>query len=255
MSKNKAYYLEVQSSIEDERDAKRIRIQFDGFFRKEIIKVIENEWGATHRTKTIYRLILKKDANLTLEEVKDTIKVSYRGEIFGLNDLNLITGKELINNFYNEAVEELQCPGCIHGGSIQCGKFEQDPSFGKSCRNHKVGTLSALSGALYLGLPTGFNHVGVISDEIHNNIRIYGEKDVATSFDVFNVPVWYKETEKYLFVRTFLPRRNYTYIDIFVKGKAKDIKVNQSGDDIEDYESDEPDFIPINVINFENLID
>lgn len=114
-------------------------------------------------------------------------------------------------------VNEFQCPGCVAGSDTQCGKYKLDHR-GESCESHSPGTRMLGSGAIYLGMPKGFNRVGAILDEQTHNIRLFPKGSSVDVYDHLNVPVWAMEWEGFLFVRCFVPRRNYSFVDVIEGG-------------------------------------
>jgi hypothetical protein len=116
-------------------------------------------------------------------------------------------------------VENFQCPGCVSGVDTHCGAYKlEDTGAGKKCANHCAGTICYPAGKIALGLPKGFNKVGVLVDKV-SNIRLHLDSSSFTP-DNLNVAVWAMvvpyEGDNYLFVRTFCPRINYSYVDIIL---------------------------------------
>jgi len=129
-------------------------------------------------------------------------------------------------------IEKFQCPGCIHGSSpATCTKYKlYSAREFFHCANHYAAT-SVLTGngmeTLNLGLPTGFSRIGPVDrTKLPTNIRIHdgSPKDEPTWFDTKNVPVWKAKIDGVLYVRTYLPRINVGYVDIFLKGELVDIE-------------------------------
>lgn len=123
-------------------------------------------------------------------------------------------------------VEEFQCPGCVAGMDIGCGKFKLWKEYGASCEGHVAGTRSNLSrgGRFNLGLPRGFNKLGDFNS-INENSRVLIRlwvKGTKPEWDKFNVAVWSMEEDGYLFVRTFSPRINCSFVDVIQGGKLAD---------------------------------
>jgi hypothetical protein len=125
-------------------------------------------------------------------------------------------------------VEAFQCPGCAIGGDTKCGKFKTD-TYSQSCASHAPGTWLLGGPVIMLGLPKGFNKfVRVENDKsgcgapevrLHPNTETVPTK---TAWGLLNVPVWALVKDGYLFVRTFSPRINRTFIDV-VKGGTLDM--------------------------------
>lgn len=68
-------------------------------------------------------------------------------------------------------------------------------------------------GKIYLGIPKGFNKVGPIDfDEQNVTIRFH---ENAFKWDNLNIAVWYLIKNNVMFVRTYCPRINASYVDIF----------------------------------------
>lgn len=119
-------------------------------------------------------------------------------------------------------VETFQCPGCVCGSDTECGKFKPDLSYGAMCKGHVLGTSMSGAGHIALGLPKGFNRSGLdpshpIGTSNTMNIRLW-TKGTKPEWDKFNVAVWALEHEGHLFVRTLLPRRNWSYVDVIEGG-------------------------------------
>ena len=125
-----------------------------------------------------------------------------------------------------DLIEEFQCPGCVCGSDTDCKAFvfESLPNMFR-CKAHVPGTTIAPGGRVSLGLPKGFNKVGLLiemqSGDRSTNIRFM--KDPLNEYDHLNVPVWAMEKDGFLFVRTMCPRLNYTYVDIIKNGKINTI--------------------------------
>lgn len=119
-------------------------------------------------------------------------------------------------------VEQFQCPGCVAGCDTQCGKFKPNKEYGFTCQGHVVGTSMTGAGHIALGLPTGFNRTGLdpshpIGTSNTMNVRMWVQ-GTHPHWDHFNVPVWALEREGYLFVRTLMPRRNWSFVDVVEGG-------------------------------------
>lgn len=125
-----------------------------------------------------------------------------------------------------QLIEQFQCPGCVCGGDTKCDAFafESLPNMFR-CKSHVPGTTIMPGGRVSLGLPKGFDKVGLLierpSDERSTNIRFI--TNPLKEYDHLNVPVWAMEKDGFLFIRTMCPRLNYTYVDIIEGGKIADI--------------------------------
>ena len=126
-----------------------------------------------------------------------------------------------------EMVGEFQCPGCTCGGKNtmdDCGNIEQSHGMPWTCSNHSAGTMMFPGGKIMLGLPRGFNKVGLnrsaFSDKQHNPIRLWPKDGHPPKdfWDHLNVAVWATEENGHLFVRTYSPRINVNWIDVIEGG-------------------------------------
>lgn len=109
-------------------------------------------------------------------------------------------------------IREYQCPGCIGG------KFDVDSCYekgdGVDCGRHTVGTVSSLSGLIFLGMPKGFCRLG--SCKV-TRISIFEKVEHGWGYSMFNVPVWkYLDSNGNTLVRGLCPRTNYPWIHIFM---------------------------------------
>jgi len=120
-----------------------------------------------------------------------------------------------------EIVKEFQCAGCVCGMDTNCGRYKTEPSWGFVCRSHVLGTCSLpYVGSFALGLPKGFCRPGFDSNGENRNkmdIRLWKAGNVP-AWDKFNVAVWAMERDGFLFVRTFAPRVNQTWVDVIDGG-------------------------------------
>lgn len=142
-------------------------------------------------------------------------------------------------------IEEYQCSGCVSGSDITCGRFKlwrDDEKIGFSCRGHVPGTFLTGIGCILLGMPKGFNRIGdwynykdpmlLMKETVergrkdsptggyetgHVHIRLH-TKGTKPLWNKFNIAVWAMVEEGYLFVRTYSPRVNRTYIDVIEGG-------------------------------------
>jgi len=112
------------------------------------------------------------------------------------------------------AVEEYQCSGCISGSDISC--FKKNETGGIGCGEHFSGTRILGIGKILLGMPKGFNRLGKEEDLKPNIYATY--EDCDWQFNIWNVPVW-KHLDKNgnTLVRGVMPRRNQTFIHIFLE--------------------------------------
>ena len=131
-----------------------------------------------------------------------------------------------------EMVNKFMCPGCINGLSTKtCSSFELDANaiseqYGTGCKNHHPGTSIGLTFKLNLGLPKGFNHVSVLDKSFRStsNIRLHSDSSTFHP-DKLNMAVWAMEKDGYLFVRTYCPRIDVSYVDV-IKDATLDLVPN-----------------------------
>ena len=127
-----------------------------------------------------------------------------------------------------EMIEEYICSGCVSGPYPECHK---PPGDYVGCLGHVLGTFMMGIGSLALGLPRGFNRPGPAHEPDpkgeHRNtmmIRCWTDPKKATwnggssIWNNLNVPVWAMVRDGALFVRTYMPRTNYTAIDVVAGG-------------------------------------
>ena len=107
-----------------------------------------------------------------------------------------------------EAVQEYQCPGCVNGPFPECYKPSSEDA--GSCLCHCVGTMISNIGKVFLGLPKGFNRLGVC-DKMPLSIL------TMIDYDKFNMPVW-KQIDKHgnTLIRGLCPRINQPFLHIFL---------------------------------------
>ena len=117
----------------------------------------------------------------------------------------------------DKAIQEYQCVGCVNGPYPDCYKTNGSLACDKHCAGTTVGGI----GRVFLGLPTGFNRLG-ISDE--TKVHIFLTLKDGWGYDKFNVPVW-KHLDQYgnTLVRGMCPRLNAPWIHIFLNDFIKEI--------------------------------
>lgn len=147
-------------------------------------------------------------------------------------------------------IDTFQCPGCVCGlntGNCEVSKFsliEFGSGSGLRCVGHAPGTNigGVVSGLLYLGMPKGFNRVGLryIQDsktdeeKTASRIRLFIAPD-NPGWNKFNVPVWAMVKDGHLFVRTMCPRINFTWVDVV---KGGDLSMCPQALDVGNFEMD-----------------
>lgn len=113
------------------------------------------------------------------------------------------------------AIEEYQCSGCVSGCDVSC--FQKN-SNGVGCGKHVAGTMMTGGvGRFFLGLPKGFNRIG-FDDKLRPTIFESFALNTEWQYDKFNVPVWkYVNEQGHTIVRGMMPRRNLTFIHIYLE--------------------------------------
>lgn len=111
------------------------------------------------------------------------------------------------------AIKEYQCSGCFRCCNDLDGFIKSSDGIG--CGNHSAATIMC-GGPIYLGLPKGFNRLGLFKDM---SINIFNDYDSCSwQFDKFNIPVWKHLNEKgHTIVRGMMPRLNEPIIHIFLE--------------------------------------
>lgn len=119
-----------------------------------------------------------------------------------------------------EMVERFQCPGCVLGSDTTCGQYDYNTNEFR-CVSHVPGT-SIGPFVFALGMPKGFNKPRWEDpnrkgrrNEI--NIRLFQTGD-HPEWDHLNVPVWAMEQDGFLFVGTFAPRIDLSWVDVIEGG-------------------------------------
>lgn len=132
--------------------------------------------------------------------------------------------EELIKN----AIEEYQCSGCVSGCDISC--FENNETGGEGCGQHHAGTMATGVGNFFLGMPKGFNRLGIQTKLKPNIYATFESSD--WKYDMWNIPAWkYKNEKGHVFVRGIMPRRNEPFIHVFLEDcldKIDCLEISQS---------------------------
>ena len=112
-----------------------------------------------------------------------------------------------------KAVKEYQCCGCINGPYKDC--FKKTDYISVSCQKHASGTFNSGIGKIFLGLPKGFNRLGMFKDM---EINIFQSLKDWSGYDFLNVPVW-KHLDKHgnTIIRGISPRINQPFLHIFLE--------------------------------------
>lgn len=120
-----------------------------------------------------------------------------------------------------EAIQEYQCSGCVSGSDLECGMFQQDNTAGE-CNNHSAAIYATGMGKLLLGMPCGFNRIGVgTGDMVYSEIKIFASFAVFVNlwngYGKFNIPVWkYLDNHDNTLVRGLMPRVNIPFIHVIL---------------------------------------
>jgi len=114
-----------------------------------------------------------------------------------------------------KAIEEYQCSGCVVGSDTSCFKKNNN---GIGCVKHVAGTMMTGGvGTFFLGLPTGFNRLGY-DTSLKPTIWKKFEDNTEWLYDKYNIPTWKHITKKgHTLVRGMLPRRNLTFLHIYLE--------------------------------------
>ena len=119
-----------------------------------------------------------------------------------------------MNKNVKNNIEDYQCPGCMVGGDVSC--FEKNNTGGVGCGRHMAGTMIMGIGKLYLGMPKGFNHLGIYGKMIPNVYETFESSD--WNYNMWNIPVWkYKNEKGHTFVRGIMPRKNEPFIHVYLE--------------------------------------
>ncbi len=117
-------------------------------------------------------------------------------------------------------VRQFQCPGCVCGGDTDCGVYTYDQNE-RRCVSHVLGTMIGLGNSIALGLPKGFHKPGWDKERKRArnriDVRLWPQGD-HPEWDRLNVAVWAMEQDGHLFVRTFAPRVNVSWVDVIEGG-------------------------------------
>lgn len=129
-----------------------------------------------------------------------------------------ITPPPKVNSKAEEMIEKFVCPGCMLGSDTKCGSYEPRGDGTFTCGKHAPGTnLFTLRGVqtVVLGLPLGFCRV--MTSEPRTEVRCWAA-GTNPGWNPLNVPVWAKEEDGHLFVRTYCPRIDTAYVDVIEGG-------------------------------------
>lgn len=136
-------------------------------------------------------------------------------------------------------VERFLCPGCVSGpGPKSCGAYKPLNEYGHGCGGHVLGTYISGAGHIALGLPKGFCRPGpddTLKDTRNKiDVRLW-LTGTAPAWDQWNIPVWAKVEDGFLFVRTYAPRINRGWVDVIENGTLEMIPQAANVTDLEIY--------------------
>ncbi len=145
----------------------------------------------------------------------------------------VVPKEDVMNQEQITMVEAYQCPGCTNGTNTQCGAFKLDTEAtgGFRCVSHSAGIARLGVGTFALGMPKGFDRLKLVDsrgmnhpDRYGNHIRLHADPSQIKSdfWNKFNLPVWAMVADGVLYVRTYVPRLDWTYIDV-VRGGTLDL--------------------------------
>lgn len=111
-----------------------------------------------------------------------------------------------------DAIKEYQCTGCVDGSFPEC--YKTDAGYGITCRKHVAGTGVSFIGKIFLGMPTGFNRLGMAEK---TELHIFEDYTEDVKYDKFNVPVWkYLDKHGNTLVRGLRPRINDPFVHVIL---------------------------------------
>ena len=120
-----------------------------------------------------------------------------------------------MNENVKKAVEEYQCSGCVGGSDTSCYVKGNNSV---ACDKHVAGTRISNIGRIFLGMPSGFNRLGIAEETNIDIFETQEEQNGTWGYDMFNVPVWkYKDVYNNVLVRGFCPRSNRPFIHIILE--------------------------------------
>ena len=133
-----------------------------------------------------------------------------------------------MDRLIKNAIEKYQCTGCVCGSDIEC--FQ--PGVCLACSKHCAGTIVSFVGKVFLGMPKGFDRLGV---DNNLKLRIYKfYENCGLIYNIWNIPVWkYLNKNGHTLVRGISPRVNQPFLQIFLEDCVDKIDcIELSQDDI-----------------------
>lgn len=93
---------------------------------------------------------------------------------------------------------------------------EPNENGGVGCGHHFAGTVVGLLGKIFLGLPKGFNRLGVYEGLKPNIYEKF--EDSEWKYNKWNIPVWkFLNKDGHTLVRGFMPRLSEPFIHVFLE--------------------------------------
>jgi hypothetical protein len=127
-----------------------------------------------------------------------------------------------MNTLMLKAVNEYQCPGCMHGPDAET--CERSDVTEKGCTNQHAGLFGAGIGAIALGLPKGFNRFGPAGER---KVEVWSSYEVLMECHpnlrtIFSLPVWkHLDDHGNTVTRWFSPRTNCGW-SLVILGDCRD---------------------------------
>lgn len=118
-----------------------------------------------------------------------------------------------------DAIKNYQCSGCAKGTYPEC--FFKSRYDGIGCDNHYPGTYINGIGKIFLGMPKGFNRLGINEETkllIFEKFSDFINPNNHNGYSKFMIPTW-KHLDEYgnTLVRVYMPRKNDSCIHIFLE--------------------------------------
>ena len=120
----------------------------------------------------------------------------------------------ILEESIKNAIEEYQCSGCTNGSDISCYKRSNQLPSNVECLNHSAGTNMLGLGWILLGMPTGFNRLGMNKDTEFCIFNCLGD---GWGYNKYNTAVWkHLNKEGHTLVRGLSPRTSKPFIHVFL---------------------------------------
>jgi len=105
--------------------------------------------------------------------------------------------------------------GCVCGSDIKCYISKKYNKHDIACERHCPGTSLSGCGKILLGMPKGFNRLGLCGKTVINIFNIFPN---GWEYTELNVPVWkYLDDKGNTLVRGLCPRVNSPFIHIYLE--------------------------------------